>query len=355
MTRTSTEPRTDEAPSNRSFVRTFAVTIAVLALLCAGLVAVAHSQGPRLSETIVDGRAVTLRADQQARVFLDESVATVRAEQVAVSPAARFAVTTQGTVVAVQFLHRLDYDTRYRVTIRGVTSVFGSRAATISTEFTTGRAQVLTLDRNPAGQDRIVRASVNAVGRSVVYQARRIQAYAPIGSDLVVVSDDRRTSRITVVSSDGTTEDLLLPGPGLVTGFALDAPTGVLVFRFTARGAATKLYTISLTGVHTSAPYEGSTLPADDASQGAAPSLAADSRSVVVSGRTVYTATKGARLSQLGSSPNGQFVTVVSAPASAASDRSTIDPAPVGATTLVVDRSSGAVVASFAGSSLRWG
>lgn len=343
----------------RQFLRALVGVIAVLAIACAALVVVAQLRGPRLTETSVDTSAVTLRAGQQARVFFSGSVAHVRAAQVSVTPAAPFTVQTSGTIVTVQFTGRLNSATPYSIRLDGVTSLFGSRAATVTSRFTTAHASVLVLDRaaTAGGVDRIVAASVNAVGRTVRYQARGIQTFAPIADDLVVVAQTGRLSTIRLVSSDGTTENLLLPGPGLVTSFSLDAPTGVLVYGFVPQGStsAPRLYTITLTGTHASALYKGSTLPAGDATAGTRGArLSPAGTAVTVGATTLYSAPSGARLSALASSPNGQFVTVVSAPAGTRSDGATIAPAPVGATLLVIDRASGAVVASFAGSAAVW-
>lgn len=420
MTRTSTDfgaggTDADEAPRQLSCARAFTVVVIVLALICTALVVVTQSRGPRLDETRVDASAVTQRTDQQARLFLNESVSTVRPSQVRITPTTPFTVSTAGTVVTVQFSRRLHSATRYSVAVDGVTSIFGSRDADVETTFTTANAEVLTLDRSATagGVDRIVEASVNTVGRDVVYEARGIQAFASIGTDLVVAADDGGASTLSIVARDGTREDLLLPGPGLVRSLSLDAPTGILVFGFTATGAAPdsaeRLYSIDLAGVHRAEPLKGAdrralvatawgmtpgapvvvtrapggtitradlglegtttTVSADSVTVGErsliespgtvragsdTARLATSTRSIIVGSRALYTAPSSSRLSSLGVSPNGQYLTVVSAPVGARSDGATIAPAPVGATTLVLDAESGALVASFAGASLHW-
>ncbi|GAA4265911.1 hypothetical protein [Frondihabitans peucedani] len=356
-----------------SFRRAFAVTVGVLILLCAALVVVAHGRGPTLASTQVDAASVTTTPHQQLRVFTDESVAQVRKEQVRMTPAAPLTVQTAGTVITVQFTGRLRSATRYSVELRGVTSVFGSRPATLTTAFTTARASVLTLDRAPGGgQDRIVRSRVGVPGRTVAYRAPGIQAFGALGSDLVVVRGDGHASTISIVAADGTTEDLILPGTGLVRSFALDAPTGLVAFTWTPASeprATPRLFTIDLEGQHTSTAVTGAAARAAERLLAVRPGslttrgtarLAGDGSSVTLTASagsrpvTLTRALAGQRLTALGTSPNGQYVSVVSAPADAPSDGRALDPAPRSPTTLVVDVDSGATVASFAGSSLAW-
>jgi hypothetical protein len=355
-----------------SFRRAFTVTVGVLILVCAGLVVVADSRGPTLSSTQVDTAAVTTTADQQLRLFANQSVSHIDSSQVTVTPRAPFTVETAATMVTVQFSGLLRSATPYEVSIRGVTSVFGSAATTFQTSFTTAHAQVLTLDREPGGQDRIVRASVNAAGRTIVYRAAHIQAFGAVGSDYVVVTEDRGVSSMGIVADDGTTEPLLLPGAGLVRAFALNPVTGIVSFTWTPASTPNgkpATFTLDLQGQGTAVAAPGAagrrvlaavTAPASRTTTRGMAQLAADDRSVALStgagSRPILLASAlpGQRFSALRVSPNGQYVSVVSAVAGAASDGYTIDPAPVAPTTEVIDVVSGATVATFAGSSLAW-
>jgi hypothetical protein len=408
-------PRRSPDPAVR-FRRTLVALVAVLAIVCAALVVVGTSQGPRLDEAQVDTTAVTQDPGQQLRLFVGGQVSHVRASQVTISPSARFSVQTVGTVVAVQFTDRLAYSTTYAVRVRGVTSVDGSHPSTVETRFTTAAATVLGLVRVAGGDDRIVQAQVTAPGRHVVYRAPSIQAFGSVGDDLVVVTERDGLSTVSLVArSDGTTEKLLLPTPGRVTSFAVDPPTGTVVFGFeragSRPGASTPLLTIPLSGDHRAVPLVGpgrqpvvaaswfleqgspvvlaSTAggvvrvdlgPGGTTSRVPRPSEAVAARldggsgaaladgsvarfdqaavSVEAAGsgpsRTLYRAVAGTRIAGVTASPNGQYLAVVTAPDGARSDGATIDPAPVGATTLVVDAATGTVAASLTGSTIIW-
>lgn len=369
-----TSRRADEPDERRpvTFRRAFVATVTVLVLLCSVLVVAANGRGPSLSSAQVGRAAVTTTPDQQLRLFVTESVAHIRASQVTVTPRARFTVQTAGTVITLQFTDRLRSATRYGVEISGVTSVFGSRSTSITKVFTTAPATVLVLERNPAGQDRIVRASVDVPGRSVIYRASRIQAFGAIGSDLVVVTDDGATSTMSLVSAGGVKEDLLLPGPGLVRAFALNAPAGIVTFSWcpqTSPSARPRVFTIDLQGQHTSVRPAGAaartatsalaTPPTTETSRGRA-ELTPDGGAVRLTPRagsrpiTLVRALAAQRFSRLSASPNGQYVSVVSSAADSASDAYTITPTASAPTTLIIDVATGATVSTFAGASLAW-
>jgi len=355
-----------------SFARAFWATVGVLILLVTVLVVVVHGRGPALSSMQVDVAAVTTTSDQQLRLFANQSVSHIAVSQVRVTPRAPFTVQTAGTAVIVQFAGRLRSATTYAVTISGVTSVFGSAPATFSLGFTTSHASVLLIERQPGGQDSIVRASVGTPGLAILYRAARIQAFGAVGSDLVVVTDDRRTSTIALVAHDGTTEDLLLPGTGLVHAFALDAVTGIVSFTWApsdAPSAEPRPYTIDLQGQHTSTLATGAAarrVLQAVAAHGSGTTSAGSAR-VAESGRAITlsasagsrpvaltTALAGHTFSRLSVSPNGQYVSVVTAASGASSDDYTIAPAPRSSTTVIVDVATGATIATFSGVALAW-
>lgn len=399
-------------PPPRAFRRAFLATVAVLVVLAGTFAAFSTAQGPKLTETQVDTAAVVQSPGQQLRLFTNQAVAHVTAAQVSVTPSTPFTVTSSGTVIALQFTDRLAYSAVYSVRISGVTSVYRSRESTLGTRFTTGPARLYTLIRSPGADDQIVRAAVQSPGRQVVYRAPRIQAFASIGTDLVVVTDDRAESQMALVAADGTLDQLPLPRAGLVTGFALDAASGTIVFSMADTGRkAQALYTTKLSGTQrpvalpspdkravvatswvlmTDPPVVLARTPAGavvraDLSLGGRTTLATtlsagdrealdvasgpgadrvmlpggglasiDAGHLAVGGRTVYRAPAGSRVVALGASPNGQFVTLVTAAEASPPDGYTINPEPADVTTLVVDVGSGDVVASFAGSHLFW-
>ncbi|GAB3606090.1 hypothetical protein GCM10027413_14990 [Conyzicola nivalis] len=189
----------------------------VLALLCAGFAALGYVQGPKLSSAQVDTEQVTTRSGQQLRLFANQPLAAVDPDDVTITPAAEFTVTTSGAVVAVQFEQPLLYDARYVVEVDGVTSQFDDQGSTLSYEFTTGSQPLYYLDRGEA-VDEIVRTGARDVERTVVYSAPRIQEFALLGSTAAVSTDlGDGTSALSLVSfEDGGVEPLGLPVPGVI-------------------------------------------------------------------------------------------------------------------------------------------
>jgi hypothetical protein len=267
VSRTSTEgearPRSDAR-----FRRVFAITVTVLLLLVATFVALSYFQGPKLSSAQLDTARAVSQPGQQLRLFANQSIARVKASQVTITPATPFTVSTQGSVVAVQFGERLHYGTTYRVVIRGVSSVYQQRDDAFDYSFTTASASVYYLDRaDPAtgGEDRILRAGMKGAESRVVYSARHIQDFAAFPAALAVVTiDDDKTSSLSLVSiQSGVVEKLVLPSAGTVDKLQAAPDAGLLGFVFSSGdgGPSAKysstLMTVNLSGVHTVTPVLG--------------------------------------------------------------------------------------------------
>ena len=189
----------------------------VLALLCTGFAVLGYVQGPKLSSAQVDTDQVTARSGQQLRLFANQPLAAVHADDVTITPAADFSVTTSGAVVAVEFEQPLLYAAHYVVTVDGVTSEFDDQSSTLRYEFTTGSRPLYYLDRGET-TDEIVRTAVNGNERTVVYSAPRIQEFALLGTTAAVSADaGDGTSTLSLVSfDDGGVEPIALPVPGVV-------------------------------------------------------------------------------------------------------------------------------------------
>ena len=198
MSRTSSE-----TAGRPSFARVFVVSVVVLALLCAGLIALAVVQGPRLQGGQLGG--------QQLRLFVNQAVAQVDAGQVTVDPETPVSVETAGDVITVLFDRPLDYDADYRVTVAGVTSSSLARPATLEYAFTTASPSFFWLDRGEP-VDAILRSSLDAAGGERVFEATGIQDFALLDGILAVATAEGRASRLDLVSlTDGAVERLRLP------------------------------------------------------------------------------------------------------------------------------------------------
>ena len=251
---------------NRSFRRALVITIAVLAVLVAAFAGLNYLQGPKLSSARIDASRVVTQSGQQLRLFANQNVAVVKQGQVSVTPAAKFTVSTSGEVIAVQFTDKLHYGTRYSVRVNGVENAYQPQRQTFRFAFTTAAASVYYLDRanTAAGEqtDSIVRTGLRGSDRTVVYSAPHIQQFVVFPRAIAVTTlNDDHTSSLSLVSLDkGLTEQLLLPGQGIVERLQAAPDAGIIGFIFTSNGPvperkySSTLMTVDLTGAHTIAP-----------------------------------------------------------------------------------------------------
>ncbi|MET0990579.1 MAG: hypothetical protein ABWY54_08040, partial [Glaciihabitans sp.] len=212
------------------FPRRFALTVAVLVVMVAVFGGLGLNQGPKLASAQLDLELVTARADQQLRLFANQAVAAVEAEQVTVTPAAPVTVTTSGDVIALQFESPLLYNTHYTVSVEGVTSAYVEQPETLSYEFTTAAPSFHYLDRGE-DTDEIIATSLTTDERTVVYSAPNIQDYAVFdGVIAVATTTDDGTSALVLVNADGNVEQVALPEVGIIDALQGDAGTGTLGF-----------------------------------------------------------------------------------------------------------------------------
>jgi hypothetical protein len=246
------------------FRRALALTVAALVLLCAVFLTLGYLQGPKLSSAQVDTRGVVEQSGQQLRLFANQPVAQITPDQVTITPATRFSVSTEGDLIAVQFDSRLDYATDYRVTVEGVTSVYLAQPASLSFEFTTDSPTLYYLDRGETTDD-IVTTGLSGSDRTVVYSATRIQDFAVLDDFLAVVTlGDDNTSTLTFVNTDtSVVEPVRLPDIGSISGLDASAAGNTVGFALTsaAGGVGQKnnstLYTIDLAAGRTVTPVVG--------------------------------------------------------------------------------------------------
>ena len=215
------------------------MTVVVLALLVGTFVVLGFTQGPKLSSAQIDVGGVVAQSGQQLRLFANQAVATVDAEQVTVTPDAAATVSTSGDVIAVQFDEPLNYGTRYTVEVRDVTSVYVDHPATFNYTFETGSPAIHYLDRASAGSDaddEIIATRILDTDRTVLFAAPRIQDYAEFDTATAVVTlGDDDLSELSLVNSQGNVEPLTLPGDGIIENLHA-SQTGVLGFTFTSAG-----------------------------------------------------------------------------------------------------------------------
>jgi hypothetical protein len=139
---------------------------------------------------------------------------------VTVTPATPFVVDTSGRSVGVRFTLPLWDDTRYRISIAGVTGIGDGPAATLTRTFRTPPATVFVLRRAADGSgDTIVRAGLDGTHAVTVFKDPHIEDFRATASHLVVsVRTADNHAALIVTDLDGKhARRLALPGDGFVS------------------------------------------------------------------------------------------------------------------------------------------
>ena len=242
----ATSQRLRSQQARRRFERTFWILAGSLAALSAVFLLLGAVQGPKLSSAVVDPQRVTEQAGVQLRMFANQPLAEVSADQVTVTPAASVSVAVQGDLLIVQFEQRLRYSTEYVVEVRNVGATSRDATADFEHRFTTAPGSVLYLDRDDAG-DEILRAPLLGAGRGdVVVAAEGIQHFVPVEGVFVLARDD---------GEGGSVLESVQPGPaGAVEQLRL--PDGVRVEQLIAPPLGT-LLAVVLSSVPGEGPEQG--------------------------------------------------------------------------------------------------
>jgi hypothetical protein len=251
--------------SESRFRRAFVATVTVLVVLVGGFVALTSQQGPKLSSAQIDVGGVVTKSNEQLRMFANQQVRPVTAAQVRITPSARFAVTTAGSVIAVQFANPLRYGTRYRVSVDGVASASDGQSSSITYEFSTESPTLYYLHRSGgSGPDQIMTTGIRQPSLRVAYSAPRIQAFAAFPHALAVVTlSASGHSSLNLIGSQGQVEHINLPGAGTVDQLQADEDSGILGFTFTDAGPTPKraysdtLFTVDPNGTAVPQPVKG--------------------------------------------------------------------------------------------------
>lgn len=203
--------------------------VASLSVVSAVFLLLGSLQGPKLSSAVVDAARVVEQPGQQLRLFANQPLGAVTAEQVTVTPVADVTVSVQDEVLIVQFEQRLRSATEYVVDVRDVAATSRDATADFVHRFTTPAASLLYLDRGEA-VDEVLRAPLDASGRGeVVHAAPGIQHVAPVENVIVVARDaPGGTSVLESVSTDGGAQQLPVP-EGVRVDRLVVPPSGTLL------------------------------------------------------------------------------------------------------------------------------
>lgn len=260
----STEtPGNRRSRSRRRRVRAFLVAFAsVLGLLVVvGVVAGSAGalQGPRVTDAQFDPDAAVSASGSRLILTTNQSLQTVDASQVTISPLVDFTVATSGRQLGIRFSLPLYDDTTYTVTVTGVTGTGGGPTSTITETITTPALDVYVLERTDEG-DTVYRTGLDGTAAVAVFTASHIEDFRATTSYLVMsVRTDDDKPELVVTDSDGQgARDLVLPGDGTGTVQELQSADRGDVIGYTYTDADP-----SAAGAYTSALFTASLKPAD--------------------------------------------------------------------------------------------
>jgi len=201
----------------RAFAGAFAVVIGALAVIGLAGAAASTVQGPRVTQVDIDPAAAAEASGARLIVTTNQSLATVDAAQVTVTPAVPFTVDTSGRSVGVRFTLPLRDATEYAVRIDDVKGLGGGPAATVTHEFRTPELTAFLLQRTGDG-DTIYRTDLAGERIEAVFEHPHIEDFRATTGHLVISTlDDDGRSQILVTDLDGDGERALrLPGEGTV-------------------------------------------------------------------------------------------------------------------------------------------
>lgn len=245
---TTTENPRSARRASRDFVRFLSGTIAILALLAAGLVVANFTQGPRLTASQINLDASIERIGARLSLTADQPLVAGAARSVTVDPKTDTTSSVSGNTLIVEFTGILRYNTRYTVTVDGVTGTFNDAASTLRHSFTTPDSRIYALQRDQrldaAGAkrpDAVRRTTLRGRGDGeVVFSAPRIQEYAALDAHLAAVTldGDGKASLEVVSFSGGSTVTVPLPSAGTVSHLRSSPSKHLIGYAFTSDPAA---------------------------------------------------------------------------------------------------------------------
>ncbi|MET0296700.1 MAG: hypothetical protein ABW024_04815 [Microbacterium sp.] len=211
----STEPTRrsrSRARRGRAYLAAFGIVVAALAVVGVSAAALGVAQGPRVTGVQVDPDAAVAASGSRLIVTTSQSLLEVDDAQVAVEPAAPFAVDTSGRSVGIRFGLPLADDTEYTVTIERVQGIGGGPESTIVETFRTPPIDVQLLQRGGEDGDTIFRTDLTGDEAQPIFSHPQIEDFRATGSHLVVsVREDDRPALIVTDLDGGDERELDLP------------------------------------------------------------------------------------------------------------------------------------------------
>jgi len=223
----------------RRFDRSFWAVVSIFTLIATAALAGYALQGPRLREATVDVVRAVNQPQTILRLEADRPLDPGADYRVEISPDTPHQLIVEGTSMVIVFDRALRYDTNYQVTVQGVQEEGGFSSSTWRHEFLTPLSNMWFMQRSASGDfDRILRATTGGEPPQVIYEAPDIGLFTPVGSVIVVASEDRagRTSLGLVEPVTKRQETILLPPETDVVDMFAPASGTRVFFTLRSRG-----------------------------------------------------------------------------------------------------------------------
>ena len=228
----------DPSKPQHRFRLTAAVTIGVLLLAAIGLTVANTVQGPRLLDAQINPAAAVESAGERLILRIDQTVATVTADQVSVTPIVPVEPRSDGAALMLRFGDTLRYATSYEIVAK-VRSATTGAASTLRYSFRTPDSVFYVLERaaldgDTGGPDQIVRHGIGSMEQLVVRRQPFIEEYAVADPAIAVVtSDTAGAGTLTVGPMRGSEPPQILADNSAISQLKASGPGGLFGFVMT--------------------------------------------------------------------------------------------------------------------------
>jgi hypothetical protein len=239
---TFSDSRRDGTLQMRRFRRSFWAVVAVFGLLSGAALAGYALQGPRLREATIDVVRAVNQPQTLLRLEADRPLDLSADYRVTIVPDIPHQLVVDGVSLVIVFERALRYDTDYQITVAGVREEGGFSSSTWRHEFLTPVSNLWFMNRGRDGEmDRIYRVSTGTEPPQLMYEADGIGVFTPVGSVLVVASEDAagRTGLGIVEPVTRRQETILLPRETDIVELYTPAAGTRVFFTLRSRGADT--------------------------------------------------------------------------------------------------------------------
>jgi hypothetical protein len=223
----------DRAKGQHSFRLTAAVTIGALVLAVIGLTVANAVQGPRLLDAQINPGAAVESAGERLVLRVDQTIASLTADQVTVTPIVPLEPTSEGAALSLRFTDSLRYATTYQIVAK-VRSATTGATSTLRYSFRTPHGAFYVLQRRASNADadapaQIVRHLIGSTEQQVVRRQPRIEQYTVADPMIAVVtSDNDGASTLIVGPVDGSEPGRTLADNSEISELKSSGPSGLL-------------------------------------------------------------------------------------------------------------------------------